>query len=87
MVMVSHLLPVLEKTSTQHPDADVRIVLQSSELHRATMGSPSEDQGGNKFRSTDEFKVRGVITTTRKRSRVRLTDTAWWPSSRRTSDS
>ncbi|GAA6018724.1 hypothetical protein JCM8202_002211 [Rhodotorula sphaerocarpa] len=56
MVMVSHLLPVLEKTSTQHPDADVRIVLQSSELHRATMGSPSEDQGGNKFRSTDVFK-------------------------------
>lgn len=56
VVLISHLLPVLEKTSTQHPEADVRLVLQASEMHRTTFGGPSENFGGDKFRSTEEFK-------------------------------
>jgi hypothetical protein len=57
VVLISHLLPVLEKTSTQHPEADVRLVLQASEMHRTTFGGPSENFGGDKFRSTEEFKA------------------------------
>ncbi|POY76415.1 hypothetical protein BMF94_0613 [Rhodotorula taiwanensis] len=56
LLMLSHLLPVLEKTEQAHPDADIRIVLQASELHRTTFGGPSEAFGGDKFRSVDEFK-------------------------------
>lgn len=62
LLMLSHLLPVLEKTEQAHPDADIRIVLQASELHRTTFGGPSEAFGGDKFRSVDEFKVRGART-------------------------
>ncbi|GAA5947787.1 hypothetical protein JCM10213_002112 [Rhodosporidiobolus nylandii] len=54
-VLLSHLLPVLEKTSRE-PTSDVRIVLEASELHRATFGGPSPNFGGNKFREIDEFK-------------------------------
>lgn len=57
VVLISHLLPILEKTSLQHPDADVRLVLQASEMHRTTLGGPSENFGGDKFRSTEEFKA------------------------------
>ncbi|GAA5865614.1 hypothetical protein JCM3774_002071 [Rhodotorula dairenensis] len=56
VVLISHLLPVLEKTTTRYPDADVRLVLQASEVHRTTFGGPSETFGGDKFRSTEEFK-------------------------------
>ncbi|GAA5940059.1 hypothetical protein JCM3775_003266 [Rhodotorula graminis] len=55
-LLLSHLLPVLEKTSKEHPDADVRVVLEASELHRTTFGGPSESFGGDKFRTVDEFK-------------------------------
>lgn len=46
-VLLSHLLPVLEKTS-KLPNTDVRIIQMSSELHRATLGGPSETFGGGK---------------------------------------
>ncbi|GAA5900915.1 hypothetical protein JCM6882_005977 [Rhodosporidiobolus microsporus] len=55
MVFLSHLLPLLENT-TKKQDADVRIVLMSSELHRTTFGGPDENYGGNKFRDLGEFK-------------------------------
>ncbi|GAA6059338.1 hypothetical protein JCM10212_005918 [Sporobolomyces blumeae] len=55
IVFVSHLLPVLEKTS-QLPSTDVRIVMMSSELHRTTFGGPSETFGGTRFADEDEFK-------------------------------
>lgn len=55
LLLLSYLLPNLEKTSRTHPDADVRIVLMSSELHRSTFGGPSENWGGNKFRDAGEF--------------------------------
>ncbi|GAA6033242.1 hypothetical protein JCM8097_003012 [Rhodosporidiobolus ruineniae] len=55
IVLLSHLLPVLEKTSKDAVN-DVRIVLMSSELHRTTFGGPSETYGGDKFRTVDEFK-------------------------------
>ncbi|GAA5904992.1 hypothetical protein JCM8208_007654 [Rhodotorula glutinis] len=55
-LLLSHLLPVLDKTSKAHPDADVRVVLEASELHRTTFGGPSESFGGDKFRTVDEFK-------------------------------
>ncbi|BGP26910.1 short-chain dehydrogenase/reductase SDR family protein [Rhodotorula toruloides] len=55
LLLLSYLLPNLEKTSRSHPDADVRIVLMSSELHRNTFGGPSENWGGNKFRDAGEF--------------------------------
>ncbi|GAA5972519.1 hypothetical protein JCM11641_001881 [Rhodosporidiobolus odoratus] len=54
-VLLSYLLPILEKTS-RDPDSDVRIVLMSSELHRATFGGPNETFGGDKFRTVDEFR-------------------------------
>ncbi|GAA5905516.1 uncharacterized protein JCM6883_005355 [Sporobolomyces salmoneus] len=49
IVLLSHLLPVLEKTS-KLPESDVRIVSMSSELHRATFFADI------KFASEDEFK-------------------------------
>ncbi|GAA6054440.1 hypothetical protein JCM3770_007217 [Rhodotorula araucariae] len=55
-LLLSHLLPVLEKTTQEHPEADVRVVLQASELHRFTFGGPSESMGGDKFRTIDEFR-------------------------------
>lgn len=55
-LLLSHLLPVLEKTTQQHPEADVRVVLEASELHRMTFGGPSESMGGDKFRTIDEFR-------------------------------
>lgn len=55
-LLLSHLLPVLDKTAKDHPDADVRVVLEASELHRTTFGGPSESFGGDKFRTVDEFK-------------------------------
>ncbi|GAA5821783.1 hypothetical protein JCM11251_001022 [Rhodosporidiobolus azoricus] len=55
IVFISHLLPILENT-TKKPDADVRIVLEASELHRTTFGGPSETFGGGKFRTKEEFK-------------------------------
>ncbi|GAA5902907.1 hypothetical protein JCM5296_006328 [Sporobolomyces johnsonii] len=55
IVLLSHLLPVLEKTS-QMPGTDVRVVIMSSELHRATFGGPGETWGGDKFRDEAEFK-------------------------------
>ncbi|GAA5938615.1 uncharacterized protein JCM15063_005370 [Sporobolomyces koalae] len=55
IVMLSHLLPLLEKTS-KLPGTDVRIVSMSSELHRATFGGPGEKFGGTKFGSEEEFK-------------------------------
>ncbi|GAA5877881.1 hypothetical protein JCM16303_000272 [Sporobolomyces ruberrimus] len=55
ILILSHLLPLLEKTS-KLPGADVRIVSMSSELHRATFGGPGESFGGHKFASEDEFK-------------------------------
>ncbi|GAA5860781.1 hypothetical protein JCM1840_001962 [Sporobolomyces johnsonii] len=55
IVLLSHLLPVLEKTS-QMPETDVRVVIMSSELHRATFGGPGETWGGDKFRDEAEFK-------------------------------
>ncbi|GAA5985326.1 hypothetical protein JCM10908_002623 [Rhodotorula pacifica] len=57
VVLISHLLPVLEKTASQHPEADVRLVLQASEMHRTTFGGPSPNFGGDKFRTTEEFKT------------------------------
>ncbi|KAK4699834.1 hypothetical protein P7C70_g6420, partial [Phenoliferia sp. Uapishka_3] len=51
-LLVSHLLPVLEKTS-KLPGADVRIVSMSSELHRATFGGPGSF--GGKFANDKEF--------------------------------
>ncbi|GAA5847117.1 hypothetical protein JCM9279_002696 [Rhodotorula babjevae] len=55
-LLLSHLLPVLDKTAKAHPDADVRVVLEASELHRTTFGGPSESFGGDKFRTVDEFR-------------------------------
>lgn len=54
-VLLSHLFPVLEKTS-KLPGTDVRIVQMSSELHRATFGGPSETFGGKRFATKEEFK-------------------------------
>lgn len=54
-VLLSHLYPILEKTS-KLPGADVRIVQMSSELHRATFGGPSETFGGHRFSTKQEFK-------------------------------
>ncbi|GAA6016804.1 hypothetical protein JCM10207_003257 [Rhodosporidiobolus poonsookiae] len=56
MVLLSHLLPILERTSSSSPTSDVRIVLMSSELHRTTFGGPDPNWGGNKFRTIEEFK-------------------------------
>ena len=55
IVLISHLLPLLEKTS-KLPNTDVRIVSMSSELHRATFGGPGENWGGDKFATEEEFK-------------------------------
>ncbi|GAA6020429.1 hypothetical protein JCM11491_000241 [Sporobolomyces phaffii] len=55
ILLLSHLLPVLEKTS-KLPDADVRVCSMSSELHRATFGGPGENFGGSRFETDDEFK-------------------------------
>jgi len=54
-VLLSHLFPLLQKTS-QLPGTDVRVVQMSSELHRATFGGPSPTFGGCKFATKDEFK-------------------------------
>ncbi|KAL8291739.1 hypothetical protein RQP46_001997 [Phenoliferia psychrophenolica] len=51
-ILLSYLLPVLEKTS-ELPGADVRIISMSSELHRATFGGPGTF--GGKFASKREF--------------------------------
>ncbi|GAA5980371.1 hypothetical protein JCM5350_000962 [Sporobolomyces pararoseus] len=48
ILLLSHLLPVLEKTS-KLPDTDVRIVSMSSELHRTTFADIT-------FTSEEEFK-------------------------------
>ncbi|GAA6016801.1 hypothetical protein JCM10207_003256 [Rhodosporidiobolus poonsookiae] len=56
VLLLSHLLPLLEKTSKEHSDSDVRIVLEASELHRATFGGPSEKYGGTKFADEEEFR-------------------------------
>lgn len=53
-LLLSHLLPVLEKTSNL-PGADVRIVSMSSELHRATFGGPGTF--GGKFKDLSEFSA------------------------------
>lgn len=52
-LLLSHLLPTLEKTS-EIPGADVRIVNMASEQHRGTFGGPGTF--GDKFRSEEEFK-------------------------------
>lgn len=54
-LLLSHLLPLMRKTA-QRPSTDVRIVLQSSELHRATTGGPSTLVGGRAFTDEAEFK-------------------------------
>jgi len=55
-LLLSYLLPILEKTSKEHPDTDVRVVLEASEMHRTSFGGPSESMGGDKFRTVDEFR-------------------------------
>ncbi|KAK4048989.1 mitochondrial 54S ribosomal protein YmL35 [Microbotryomycetes sp. JL221] len=55
-VLMSHLVPILIKTARDDPNASVRIVIMSSELHRTTFGGPSETFGGTKFSSVDEFR-------------------------------
>ncbi|GAA5952301.1 hypothetical protein JCM21900_000479 [Sporobolomyces salmonicolor] len=55
IVLLSHLLPLLEKTS-EMPETDVRVVIMASEVHRATFGGPGETWGGDKFRDEAEFK-------------------------------
>lgn len=54
-VLLSHLWPLIEKTS-RLPGTDVRVVQMSSELHRATFGGPSETFGGGRFATKEEFK-------------------------------
>jgi hypothetical protein len=54
-LLLSHLLPILRKTS-ELPNTDVRIVQMSSELYRATFGGPGESHGGGKFASENEFR-------------------------------
>ncbi|GAA6033244.1 hypothetical protein JCM8097_003013 [Rhodosporidiobolus ruineniae] len=56
LLLLSHLLPVLDKTSKEHPDSDVRVVLEASEMHRTTFGGPSEKYGGTKFADEAEWK-------------------------------
>ncbi|GAA5900912.1 hypothetical protein JCM6882_005976 [Rhodosporidiobolus microsporus] len=56
LLLLSHLHPLLEKTSKDHPDSDVRIVLEASEMHRFTTGGPSEKWGGSRFAEEEEFK-------------------------------
>lgn len=55
-LLLSHFLPFLLETA-KRPDADVRIIQMSSELHRATLPSgPSTWLGGSKFKDEEEFK-------------------------------
>ncbi|BGP26909.1 short-chain dehydrogenase/reductase SDR family protein [Rhodotorula toruloides] len=56
ILLLSQLLPVLEKTSRDHPDADVRFISMASEMHRFTFGGPGEKWGGSKFADEEEFK-------------------------------
>ncbi|GAA5853669.1 hypothetical protein JCM8547_007406 [Rhodosporidiobolus lusitaniae] len=55
LLFLSHLLPLLEKTS-KLPNTDVRIILEASEMHRTTWGGPSKKYGGDRFATEDEFK-------------------------------
>ncbi|SCV72209.1 BQ2448_4903 [Microbotryum intermedium] len=54
-VILSHLLPIMIKTSRM-PDTDVRILTMSSENHRLTFGGPSSTFGGSCFTDEEEFK-------------------------------
>ncbi|GAA5821785.1 hypothetical protein JCM11251_001023 [Rhodosporidiobolus azoricus] len=56
LLLLSHLLPLLDKTSKAHPESDVRVVLEASEMHRFTTGGPSEKAGGHRFADEEEFK-------------------------------
>ncbi|GAA5853668.1 hypothetical protein JCM8547_007405 [Rhodosporidiobolus lusitaniae] len=55
IALLSHLLPVLEKTADK-PDSDVRIVLMSSELQKTDFLTGPGGTYGDKFRTIEEFK-------------------------------
>ncbi|BGP50833.1 hypothetical protein JCM10450v2_006759 [Rhodotorula kratochvilovae] len=56
VLLLSHFLPLLEKTSREHPEADVRFISMASEMHRFTFGGPGEKYGGDRFATEEEFK-------------------------------
>jgi len=54
-LLLSHLFSAMKKTASE-PGADVRIINMASESHRHDIGGPSEYLGGDRFRTTEEFK-------------------------------
>ncbi|BGP34578.1 hypothetical protein JCM10296v2_006400 [Rhodotorula toruloides] len=56
ILLLSQLLPIFEKTSRNHSDADVRFISMASEMHRFTFGGPGEKWGGSRFATEEEFK-------------------------------